>query len=58
VLKAFDMLGREAAEIADGDYLPGEHEIGFDASGLASGVYSLRIRMGEYTASGKMVVQK
>jgi hypothetical protein len=58
MLKVFDLLGREAVEIVDADYLPGEHQIGFDASGLASGVYSLRIRMGEYTASRKMVIQK
>jgi parallel beta-helix repeat protein len=58
VLKVVDLRGREAAEIADADYLPGEYEIGFDASGLASGVYCLRIRMGEYEASRKIVLQK
>jgi hypothetical protein len=58
VLKVVDLRGREAAEIVDADYLPGEYEIGFDASGLASGVYCLRIKMGEYEASRKIVIQK
>jgi len=58
VLKVVDLRGREAAEITDTDYLPGEYEIGFDASGLASGVYCLRIKMGEYEASRKIVIQK
>jgi hypothetical protein len=57
-LKVFDTNGREAAEIADAFYSAGGHEIGFDASGLASGVYLLKIRMGAYTASRKMVIQK
>jgi hypothetical protein len=57
-LEVFDRTGREAAEIADAFYYAGAHEIGFDASGLASGVYFLKIRMGTTTASRKMVVQK
>jgi parallel beta-helix repeat protein len=57
-LKVFDMRGREASRIVDAGYLPGEYEIGFDASGLASGVYLCVIRMGDYTASRKIVLQK
>jgi parallel beta-helix repeat protein len=57
-LKVFDANGREAAEITDAFYPMGEHQIIFDGSGLASGIYCLRIRMGEYTASRKMVIQK
>ncbi|MFH1736233.1 MAG: hypothetical protein ABIE92_16165, partial [bacterium] len=36
----------------------GSHEIEFDASGLASGVYLYRMTAGEFTGSGKMVLLK
>jgi hypothetical protein len=39
-------------------YNPGTHQITFDGSGLASGVYIYRLEAEEYRASGKMVLLK
>jgi hypothetical protein len=35
---------------------PGVHEVTFDASNLASGIYFYRIKAGGYTAVNKMVL--
>jgi cyanophycinase len=45
-LRVFDLLGREVALLAAGEHRPGAHSVRFDASGLASGVYLLRLRAG------------
>jgi hypothetical protein len=55
-LRVFDVRGREVMTLADRRYPPGRHEARFDASGLDSGVYLYRIRMGGYTAVRKMTV--
>ncbi|TKJ42458.1 hypothetical protein CEE37_01890 [candidate division LCP-89 bacterium B3_LCP] len=39
-------------------YSPGTHQITFDASGLASGIYLYRLQAGEFSAIGKMVLVK
>lgn len=42
-LVVLDMLGREVAVLVDGQKEPGDHSVTFDASGLASGVYLVRL---------------
>ncbi len=42
-LDVFDMLGRHVAELADRPFGAGEHRIEFDASGLATGAYIVRL---------------
>jgi hypothetical protein len=42
-LVVVDMLGREVAVLVDGKKEPGDHSVAFDASGLASGVYLVRL---------------
>jgi photosystem II stability/assembly factor-like uncharacterized protein len=42
----YDLQGRRVATVADGPYLAGTHEVAFDASGLASGVYLYRLEVG------------
>lgn len=42
-LKVFDILGREVSTLATGWYLPGYHNIQWNAAGLASGVYLCRL---------------
>jgi serine protease len=42
-VEVFDALGRRVAVLADATFDAGEHRIGFDARGLASGVYRLRV---------------
>ncbi len=42
-LAVFDMLGREVAELANGQFAAGRHEVVFNGNGLASGVYLIRM---------------
>ena len=44
-LSVFDMLGREVAMLVSGRKNAGTHEVKFDATGLASGVYLYRLQV-------------
>jgi hypothetical protein len=57
-LAIYDVLGREVAVLVDGDMEPGGHEISFDGTGRASGVYVYRLRVGAQVASKKMLLMK
>ncbi|MBN2357143.1 PQQ-binding-like beta-propeller repeat protein [candidate division KSB1 bacterium] len=52
----YDMLGREVAVPADGEYQPGDHRIRYDAGHLPSGVYFYRIQVKGYDLIKKMVL--
>jgi hypothetical protein len=55
-LKIFDLRGREIRSVMNVQYPMGEHQVLFNASGLAPGIYFYRIRMGDFTAARKMAV--
>jgi len=67
-LEVFDISGRRVnlsgsgttptTALVDGWRDAGMHEVAFDGSNLASGVYIYHLRAGEFTASGKMVLMK
>jgi hypothetical protein len=57
-LEVFDPRGRQVATLADGRYGAGGHSVRFDAAGLASGVYLVRMEARGYTASRKVAVLK
>lgn len=60
-VKIYDMLGREVATLADGEYLDeGTQELVFDAGGMASGVYFYRLvaNGGEFQQMKKMMLIK
>ena len=57
-LEIFDVSGRSLGFVLDGWRSAGYHEVIFDASKLASGVYVYRLEAGEFRASGKMVLMK
>ena len=57
-LKVYDLLGRAAATLVDGQMEAGVHEISFDASKLASGTYFYQLRAGSFVASKKLVYLK
>jgi len=57
-LRIFDVNGRQISELANGWRDAGVHEVTFDATNLASGVYVYRLDAGAFTASGKMVLMK
>lgn len=53
-----DILGREIAILANGPAVAGSHEARFDATGLASGVYLVRIQSEEMAASRTILLLK
>jgi CubicO group peptidase (beta-lactamase class C family) len=57
-LTVYDVSGRLVATLANGWLDAGVHEVTFDGSGLASGVYVYLLEAGEFTASEKMVLIK
>jgi len=57
-LKVFDLAGREVATLVHSKMSAGEHQIHFDASTLAAGVYVYRLAAGEHIAARKLVLVK
>lgn len=57
-LTVYDISGRKVAEPVNGWRCAGVHEVTFDGSDLASGIYLCRLVTGNFTASGKMVLIK
>jgi photosystem II stability/assembly factor-like uncharacterized protein len=55
-LTLFNMLGQEVATIAQGEMAPGYHEVKFEASALASGVYLYRLRAGDFVQTRKLIL--
>ena len=57
-LKVYDMLGREIATLVDGVKAPGNYQVKFDGSKLASGVYLYRMQTGKFKNTKKFVLLK
>ncbi|MEJ2052053.1 MAG: T9SS type A sorting domain-containing protein [Calditrichota bacterium] len=57
-LEVYDILGRKVATLLDRRIPAGYHEVSFDASSLASGVYIYRLVAGSFTKTHKMMVMK
>lgn len=55
-LKVFNLLGEAVTTLVDKQQKPGNYEIKFNPSDLASGVYFYRLQTGEHTASRKMAL--
>jgi predicted GH43/DUF377 family glycosyl hydrolase len=55
-LSIYNTLGQQVATLVNESEEAGYHDMRFDASGLASGVYFYRIRAGEYAGTKKLVV--
>jgi hypothetical protein len=55
-LSVYNTLGQQVATLANGDVDPGNHEVKFDGSGLASGVYFYRLQAGEYVATKRLIL--
>jgi hypothetical protein len=58
VLKVYDELGREVAELVNSDQSAGNYSVDFNASGLASGVYFYRLQAGSFVQMKKMILMK
>jgi hypothetical protein len=57
-LSVFDVTGRLVSTLVDGWREAGRHEVTFDGSYLASGVYLYTLNAGAHRATGKMVLMK
>jgi hypothetical protein len=57
-LNVYDMLGREVSVLVNERRDAGIHEVKFDGSHLASGVYICRMQVGSFAASQKMTLTK
>jgi hypothetical protein len=56
MLAAYDLLGRKVAVLVDGPVAAGSHSVSFDASGLPSGMYLLRLQSGSEVATLKVTL--
>jgi len=57
-LTVYDLSGRQVAQLVNGYRAAGAHEVTFDASNLASGVYLYQLNAGDQHASGKIMLLK
>ncbi|MCX6640663.1 MAG: T9SS type A sorting domain-containing protein [bacterium] len=57
-LNVYDVNGQLVAELVNGWRSAGQHQVTFDGTNLASGIYLYNLQAGEYTTSGKMVLTK
>lgn len=57
-LEVFDLLGRKVATLVDDWKHAGEYAISFDGSGLASGIYMMKLSSRDQTVSKKMMIIK
>ena len=57
-LSAYDLLGREVSVLANERMNAGVHEVRFDGSNLASGVYFYRLQAGDFVQAKRLVIAK
>jgi len=57
-LRVYDAAGRLVATLVDGWREAGAHEVTFDATGLAAGIYFARLEAGEYVGVEKLILLK
>jgi hypothetical protein len=55
-LKIFNTLGQQVALLENGEHDAGYHEVRFDGSGLASGVYFYRLQAGTFVETKKLIL--
>ena len=55
MLSVFNILGQQVATLVNETQDAGDHDVRFDAGGLASGVYFYRLRAGEYVGTKRLL---
>lgn len=58
LLGIYDLSGRQVATLIDGYRDAGNHEVTFDGSGVASGVYIVQLQAKDFKANTKLVLIK
>ena len=58
ILKVYDILGREVVVLVNEEKPTGRHEVNFNASSLASGVYFYQIKAGSFIQTKKLMLLK
>ena len=57
-IKVYDILGREVGTLVNEQKNPGNYEVQFNASRLASGVYFYRMQAGDFVETKKLLLLK
>lgn len=57
-LIVFDALGKQVAELVNGQYNPGSYKVDFDATALSTGIYFYRLETDGFTDVKKMMLVK
>lgn len=57
-IKIYNTIGEEVAEVVNKPFSAGIHEIVFDTSNLANGVYIYKIQSGNFIQAKKMIIVK
>ncbi len=57
-LKVYDVLGNEVATLVNQSMTAGSHNVNFDASNLASGMYIYKMQAGSFQSARKMMLLK
>lgn len=57
-LKVYDLFGKEVAVLADGEKMPGNYNVKFDASALSSGMYLYVLKAGASSETRKLILMK
>lgn len=57
-LAVYDVMGREVASVAEGEFAAGEHELAFNANDLPAGTYILKLTAGAETVTRTMILTK
>ncbi len=58
ILRVFDVLGREVAELVNTEHQAGTYNVTFDASKLSSGIYFYKLTAGNFSETKKMVLMR
>ena len=56
LITVYNTLGQKVTELVNGEIEAGSHEVKFDGSNLASGVYFYRLQAGSYTETKKLLL--
>lgn len=57
-IKVYNLIGQEITELINEAKTAGKYEINFDAHGLSSGIYLVKMQTGDFTSTIKMTLLK